>query len=199
MSATVRVVAGIVGFLLLLLAAATLAAEVVAVVHRAYVWPYADLWARLTVQPTLVETGLAALGAALVGIALLVLAARSLGTRQHGPTLVTLETPRGTTNVDVQAIERALRRRLETSLPLKVRQVELGDRDGGCSLRVEADVTALDLTGLQRRAVSLLAGDLERLAGMRLEALDLVVGRLLLPRAQTSPRDGGEATAPRSL
>jgi hypothetical protein len=196
-NAGVRVVAGIVGLLLLLLAAATLAAEVVAVVHRAYVWPYADLWARLTVQPTLVEGGLAALGAALVGIALLVLAARSLGTRQRGPTLVTLETPAGTTNVEVQAIERVLRRRLEASLPLKVRRVELGESGGGCSVRVEADVTALDLTGLQRRAVGLLAGDLERLAGMRLEALDLIVGRLLLPPVRGSQRDAADVPAPR--
>lgn len=185
MSPAARIVAALVGIVLLVLAAATLAAELVAAVGHTYAWPYADLWARLTVEPTVVETGLAALGAALIGIALLVLAVRSIGGPPEAPTMVTLETPRGITAIEVAAIERALRYRLATVVPdLKVRALSLGERGEGCSVRVEADVAALDLIGVQWRAAAAVAGDLERLAGIELVSLDLIVAQLVLPAAQ---------------
>ena len=45
-------------------------------------------------------------------------------------------------------------------------------------MRVEAELPARDLLGLQARAGGLLAADLARMGGLRLDGLDVVVTRL---------------------
>ncbi len=81
--------------------------------------------------------------------------------------------------LDVSATERALRRRLEKDLPgVKTRTLELTQRGDGWWVRVEADLPARDVLGLQARAGGLLAADLARMGGLRLDGLDVVVTRL---------------------
>jgi len=72
-----------------------------------------------------------------------------------------------------------LRRRLEKDLPgVKTRALELTKRGDGWRVRVEADLPARDVLGLQARAVGLLTADLARLGGLRLDGLDVIVTRL---------------------
>ncbi len=177
-----RFVAAVLGVLLLCLAAVALAREIALVAGRAFALPLAALWQPLFDQPSWTTTGTAAVVSVVVGVALLLLAVASMGRPQEKPALVSFETDRGQTSVDVPALERALRRRLEVSVPdMRVKDIELGECGTGCRLRVEADLTAEDLAGVQARTALLLRGDLERLAGLRLEALDLVADKLLLP------------------
>ena len=76
-------------------------------------------------------------------------------------------------------MERALRRRLENDLPgVKTRGLELTKRGDGWWVRLEADLPARDVLGVQARAGGLLAADLARMGGLRLDGLDVVVTRL---------------------
>ena len=49
----------------------------------------------------------------------------------------------------------------------------------GCRVQVEADLPATDLAGAQRQAMLVVRGDLESTASLRVDAVDVVVGRLL--------------------
>lgn len=177
-----RAVAVVVGVLLIVLAAIALAREIVLAAGGAFVWPLGDRWLRLVTEPTWSTTGVAALVLTVVGAGLLALAVRHVSAVREGPTLVAFETARGTTTVDVPALERALRRRLEAATPgMRVTAIEMDECGEGCRLRIDADVPASDLAGLQARVSAAAATDLERLAGLKVEVVDLVAGRLLLP------------------
>lgn len=178
MTATGRAVAVIAGLVGLLFAAAALVREVVLANARSVAWPFADWWSRLTTDPTW-ETAVAAGAAAVVAAALILLAVRQLRPRRRGPEQVELGDAAGRARLDVPAIERALRRRLEKDLPgVKTRALELSKRGDGWRVRLEAELPARDLLGVQARAGGLLAADLARLGGLRLDGLDVVVTRL---------------------
>ncbi len=185
MTALARAVAIVAGVLLILLAAVALAREIVLAAGGTFAWPAADRWQRLIAEPTWSTTGLAALVLVVVGAALLVLAVRHVSVVREGPALVTLDTDRGATSVDVPALERALRRRLETTVPgMRVTAIELGEYGEGCRVRIDADVPASDLTGIQARVADVTTTDLEKLAGLKVEAVDVVATRLLLSRQE---------------
>lgn len=179
MSAAARVTAVLVGLLLMVLAAAVLVREVALAADRAVLWPLAGRWERLFGDPSWTTTGAAALVCAALAAGLLALAVRRGGVAHERPVLVRIETEHGATSLDVPAVERALRHRLEAAVPdLRVRQFELS---AGCRARVEVDVRAADLVGVQARAFAALAPDLERLVGLPLEAVDVVAARLVMP------------------
>lgn len=179
MTAAARVTAVLVGLLLMVLAAAALVREVVLAADRAVTWPLAGRWEQLVGEPSWATTGVAALVCAALAAGLLALAVRQGGAVRERPVLVRIETEHGATSLDVPAVERALRHRLEAAVPdIRVRQFELG---AGCRVRVEVDVRAVDLVGVQARAFAALAPDLERLVGLRLEAVDVVAARLVMP------------------
>jgi hypothetical protein len=176
-----RLIAVVVGLLGLLFAAAALVREVVVAANGAADWPLPAWWVRVTGGPSTATTIVAVL-AGLLALALLLLAARQFGGRRRGPALVEFAGERGWARLDVGAVERALRRRLEVEIPgLKPRRVALSTRAGGWQARLEAELPALDLDALQVGALELLAADLDRMAGMRLEALDIVALRLTAP------------------
>jgi hypothetical protein len=163
----------------MVLAAAALVREVVLAADRAVAWPLAGRWERLLDEPSWSTTGVAALVCAGVAVGLLVLAVRRAGVAEERPVLVRIETEHGATSLDVPAVERALRKRLETTVPdIRVRHLEL---DEGCRVRLDVDVRAADLVGVQARVYASLAPDLERLAGLRLEGVDILATRLVMP------------------
>ena len=169
------VIAGLVG---LVFAAADLVREVVLAAERSVTWPSAEWWARLTADPTW-ATAVAASVTAVAAVALIVIAVRQLRPQRRGPERVEFGDAASRAQLDVPATERALRRRLETGLPgVKTRELELTKRGDGWWVRVEADLPARDVIGLQARAGGLLAADLARLGGLRLDGLDVIVTRL---------------------
>jgi hypothetical protein len=173
-----RVVAVIVGLVGLLFAAADLVREAVLAAKHSVAWPFADWWSRLITDPTWV-TALAAATAAVVAVALIVLAVRQLRPRRRGIELLEFGDGASRAQLDVPGVERALRRRLEKDLPgVKTRALKLSKRGDGWWVRVEAELPARDVLGLQARAGGLLAADLARLGGLRLDGLDVVVTRL---------------------
>lgn len=178
MTASGRVVAVIAGLVGLLFAAADLVREAVLAAERSVAWPFAEWWSQLTTDPTW-ATAVAAAAAAVVTVALILLAVRQLRARRRGPGLVEFGDEAGRAQLDVLAMERALRRRLENDLPgVKTRELELTMRGDGWWVRLEADLPARDVLGVQARAGGLLAADLARMGGLRLDGLDVVVTRL---------------------
>ena len=178
MTAAGRVVAVIVGLVGLLFAAAGMVREAVLAGERSAEWPVAGWWSQLTAKPTS-ETTVAAAVAAVVAVALIVLAVRQLRPRRPYAGVVELGDEANRARLDVAATERALRRRLENDLPgVKTRALELTQRGDGWWVRIEADVPARDMLGAQARAGGLLAADLARMGGLRLDGLDVVVTRL---------------------
>ncbi|HET6494226.1 MAG TPA: hypothetical protein VFH61_02540 [Thermoleophilia bacterium] len=179
MTAAARVVAVLVGLLLMVLVATALVREVVIAADHTVTWPIVGWWARLAAEPSWTTTGVAALVCAALVVGLLALVVWQGGVAQARPVLVRIETEHGATSLDVPAVERALRHRLEEAVPdIRVRHFELGK---GCRVRVDVDVRAADLVGVQARAFAALAPDLERLVGLRLEAVDVVTARLVIP------------------
>jgi len=177
-TAGARVVAVIAGLVGLLFAAADLAREAVLAGARSVEWPFPDWWWQLTTNPTW-ATAVAAVAAAALTVALIILAVRQLRPRRRGPELVELGDATGRARLDVLAVERALRRRLENDLPgVKTRALELSKRGDGWWVRLEAELPARDVLGLQARAAALLAADLAGMGGLRLDGLDVVVTRL---------------------
>ena len=178
MTASGRVVAVIAGLIGLLFAAADLVREVVLAAERSVAWPLAEWWSQLTTDPTW-ATAVAAVAAAVLTVALILLAARQLRAQRPGPELVEFGDAASRAQLDVPATERALRRRLETGLPgVKTRELELTKRGDGWWVRLEAELPARDVLGVQARAGGLLTADLARLGGLRLDGLDVVVARL---------------------
>ena len=183
MTPTGRLIAVVVGLVGLLFAAAGLVREVVLAAHGATDWPLSAWWVRVTGEPSATTT-IAAVLAGLLALALLLLAVRQLGGRRRGPVLVEFAGEHGWARLDVGALESALRRRLELEFPgIKARGLALTKRAGGWRVRLEAELPAFDLGALQVRALDLLAADLDHMAGMRLQVLDIVALRLTAPPA----------------
>ena len=176
MSSASRVLAVFVGLVVIVLAAAALVREVMLAVDRSPVWPLAERWERLVGEPSWTATGVVALACAVVAAGLLLLAVGQGSVVRKKAAFVTIASEHGATNLDAPALERVLRRRLEAAPPdLRVRSVAIGGAGAGCRVRVEADMPVADLVGAQARAFATIAPDLERLAGLRLVAVDIVV------------------------
>ena len=178
MTATGRLVAVIAGLVGLVFAVAGLVREAVLAGANSVEWPFTEWWWRLTAEPTWV-TAVAAAGAAVAAVALIVLAVRQVRPWRRAGGQVEFGAAASRVRLDVTGTERALRRRLEKDLPgVKTRALELGRRGDGWWVRVEAELPARDLLGVQARAGGLVAADLARMGGLRLDGLDVVVTRL---------------------
>jgi len=177
-TAGARVVAVIVGLVGLLFAAADMVREAALANAHSAEWPFAEWWSRLTTDPTRAPM-VAAAAAAFAGVVFIALAVGQLRPKRRHPGVVEFGGEASRARLDVTAMERALRGRLEKDLPgVKTRALELTQRGDGWWVRVEADVPARDVLGLRARAGGLLATDLARVGDMRLGGLDVVVTRL---------------------
>lgn len=179
MTAAARLVAVVIGVVGIVLAAAALVREAVLASGWSIRWPLPAWW-REFIAGSSWGLWLAATGSAVLAIALMVYAIRQL--RRTRPSAAAVEFPGegGAARLDVGALQRGLRRRLETGLPgLRARSLQLERTAEGWYVRLEADVPARDLVGLQARAAAVVAQDLERMGAMRLVRLDVVAHDLL--------------------
>lgn len=185
---TARVVAVGVGVLLVLGTAVALVREVTLALGGDWAWPLASWWRALLEQPSWVTTGVVALVLAVVGVALLTLALWP-GRAPQRPTAIAIDTPQGLTTLSLQAVERTVRHSLKAAgVDVTLKGLQASEGRAGMRLRLEADMPAIDLLGAQAQAFAAIGPDLERLAGIELEAADLVVLRLLQPAGEKSSR-----------
>jgi hypothetical protein len=170
-----RFLAILIGAAGMIVAMAALVREAVLAAEPTLKWRAAPWWADLTARPSWALT-VAAVGTGLVAIFLIVLAVRQLRAGRARRQVLEFGGQEGQARLDVHALERALTRSAQAGLE--------GTRAGGVTLsrdavgwwaRLEAAVPARDLAGLQARAAVRLGADLERLGGMDLSGVDVVV------------------------
>jgi hypothetical protein len=180
-SAAARSMAVVVGVAGVVLALAAAVREIVLASDVSVHWHITPALQRLTTSPSGATWAVAA-GLALAGVALLVLDAWQLGGTDEGPQVVQFKDEQGWARLDVRAVQRGLRRRLQASVPgLTVREVRLRKEGDTWRVVVTADAPARDLQQLRSRLQAMVGQDLLRMGGMRLRRLDLVVDRLGAP------------------
>lgn len=179
MTAAARVLAVVLGLAGLLVAMAALVREVVLAADPSLVWAQPAWWTNLTAEPSWATTA-AAVGTAVAAVVLLILAFRQLGGRRRRGGLVEFGGEQGQARLDLNALEAALARRIKSELPgVKAPRVTLRSEKTGWFVRLEAQLPARDLLGLQARALEVLRSDLARLGGLQLSGVDVVVTRVV--------------------
>jgi hypothetical protein len=166
------------------LAVAALVRQAASAADGAAVWSPTRSWASAVAEPSWATTGVAAAVCAAAGVTLIALAVRQLRVGRRGPLVIEFGAEGGSVRLDVAALERALRHRLEKELPgVRARDLSLEKAENGWRIRVEAEVPARDLTGLRKAAATVLSSDLERIGDLRLAGADMVVTGLV-PRIE---------------
>jgi len=171
-----RVAAVLAGLVCMVLAAVELVRQAVLAAGDDVAWPVSSWWADLTGDPSWTTTGAAAAVLIVVAVVLIVVAVRQLSDVRRGPELVEFATDEGRARLSVPGIEQTLARRFESLAPgVRVTRLDLTRQADGWRVRVEASLPGRDLEGMRRRALAVMAEDLERLGGLDLVRLDLVV------------------------
>ena len=178
---SLRLVAVVVGVIVAVAAGVVFVREVALALGAQWTWPLSEWWRSLVEQPSWTTTGAVALVFAAAGAALVALAvwpARTVSPRPEG---IALDGERGVTTLSLTAVNRTVEHSLAAAgVDLAVSRLSLSeDRRGGLRLRVQADVPAMNLAGVQAAAFDAVAPELERLSGIRPAAVDLVALRLL--------------------
>lgn len=182
MSAVSRVLAVAAGFVALVLVLVALVRQVTFAMGETLDWPLSAWWGRLVDGSSWSSTAIVVLILVAVAAGLIVLGLRHTSSARTRPVLVVFETERGTTSLDVLSLERAMRRSVERAVPgLRADHIELVGCQEGCRVRFTAEVPATDLVGVQERAYLAMAPQLQQMAGLHLEAVDIVARRLMLP------------------
>ena len=176
MTAASRSLALVVGFVGFIVAVAAFIRELSLAVHSGLSWPLASWWDRLVIAEPRLGASIAAGVAGGVAIVLLVVAFRQLGSGRRGTTQVELGADEGSTRLEVQALELALRRDIErTCSGVRTQSLTLTRRGDAWRVRLEAVMPAADLAGVRLRMAGLAAEDLRRAGGMSLDGFDVVV------------------------
>jgi hypothetical protein len=171
-----RLIAVVAGCACLLLAGVELVREAALAADSTISWPVSAWWNELTGDPTWSTTGVAAAVAATLAVVLIVLAARQMGERRRGPDLVQFAAEGVRARLSIAGLERALARRVRAVVPgIGVSHFELLKGGSGWRVRLEASLPPGDRERLRRRMLETLRGDLQRIGGMELVRLDIVV------------------------
>jgi len=176
-----RIAAVIAGIVCLLLGGAVLVREAAFAVDGRVRWPASTWWAELTGDPSWTTTGIAAVATGAITVILIVLAFRQV--RGGGaPEIIQFAVEDGTARLSVPALGKALRRRFQAMLPgSQVTDVAVRKDASGWSVRVEASVPVCDLGDVHAAALDAFRDDLQRIAGVDLKRLDLVVSSMRAP------------------
>jgi hypothetical protein len=180
-TAAARAIAVIVGVAVLVVGVAALLRLAVLAAEPGITWARPAWWSTLTSAPSLTTTITAAVVAVIAAV-LIILAVRQLRSPSRGRRAIEFGGADAQARVDVRALEHALQRSLRSTIDgLAACRVFLRSEPAGWFVRVEAALPARDLLGVQERITGLLRGDLERLGGVRLEGVDLVVTHVIEP------------------
>jgi hypothetical protein len=171
----VALVVGVIGFVF---AVAALVRELALAVHSGLSWPVATWWDRLITAEPRSGAIVAAAVTGVVAVVLIVLAVRQLGGGRRGPDLVEFGAGDAKARLEIPALELALRHDIERQCPgVRTQALTLAKRGDAWRVRIEAFMPATDLAGARLRMAGLVAEDLRRAGGMRLDGLDVVVTR----------------------
>ena len=114
-----------------------------------------------------------------MAVVLLVFAFRQLGGGRRRTEAVEFAAADGNARIEVPALELALRRDIERQCPgVRTQSLTLSQRGDAWRVRLEALMPAADLAGTRLRMAGLVAEDLRRAGGLRLDGLDVVVTTL---------------------
>ena len=200
MTSVARFIAVVVGVAGLVVGTAAVLRAALLAAEPGIAWSRPAWWTSVTSGASL-ATGIAAGVTAVVAVILLVLAVRQLRTGSSRRPLIEFDGADGQARLDVHALEKALERSVRERVDgVRACRVTLGKEPGGWFARVEAVLPARDLSGVQERITRLLAGDLDRLGGVRLEGVDLVVAAVTGIAAQpaAAPADQAAGAAGRA-
>jgi len=162
-------------------------------------WAQPAWWTTVTGGSGL-ATGIAAGVTAVVAVALIILAIRQLRIGSSKRPVIEFGGADGQARLDVHALERALQRSVRELVDgAGACRVALTKEPAGWFARVEAVLPGRDLLGVQERITRLLADDLDRLGGVRLEGVDLVVAAVtgIAARPAAAAADRGAEAAGR--
>ena len=179
MTPAARIIAVVAGIACMILAGVELVRQASLAADAGVRWPASRWWAGLTGDPSWATTGVAAGVMIAVTIVLVILAVRQLGDRRRGPDLVEFAADDARARLSVPGLEQALARRFEAVVPgSRVASVRLTKIAAGWCARVEASLPPRDVGAARRRALEALRGDLQRIGGLDLVRLDVVVTAL---------------------
>ena len=188
-----RLIAIVVGIAGLVVGVAAVVRAALLAAEPGIPWTRPAWWMSVTTGSGL-ATGIAAGVTAVVAVVLLVLAVRQLRSGSSKRPLIEFGGADGQARLDVRALEKALQRSVRDNVDgVRACRVTLGHEAGGWFVRVEAALPARDLSGVQQRISRLLADDLDRLGGVRLEGVDLVVVAVTGIAAQPSAAPADQA------
>jgi hypothetical protein len=174
-----RFIAVVVGVAGLVVGMAALVRAAVLTAEPGLEWPGPRWWSTVTAGPGLAAT-IAAGVTAVIAVALIILAVRQLRLGSSRRPLIEFGGADGRARLDVHALEKALQRSVrECAEGAAACRVTLTKEAGGWFVRVEARLPGRDLLGVQERITRRLRDDLDRLGGVRLEGVDLVVSGLV--------------------
>jgi hypothetical protein len=196
---TARFIAVVVGVVGLVASMAALVRAAVLAAEPGLTWPLPDWWTSVTAGSSLATTIAAGVTAA-VAVVLIVLAVRQLGHGSSRRPVIEFGGADGQARLDVGALEKALQRSVRAHVDgVGACRVALSKEPAGWFARVEAQLPGRDLMGVQEHVTRQLQFDLDRLGGVRLEGVDLVVTAVsgLARKAAVVPkRKGMGATRP---
>jgi hypothetical protein len=197
-TAVARLVAVVVGVAGLVVGMAALVRAAVLAAEPGLEWSGPAWWTSVTGGPGL-ATSITAAVVAVVAIVLIILAVRQLRLGSGRP-VIEFGGADGRARLDVHALEKALQRSVREHVEgAGACRVALTKEPDGWFVRVEAQLPGRDLLGVQERVTRLLRDDLDRLGGVRLEGVDLVVSAVLGTTAKSaaaparSPSNGSPA------
>jgi hypothetical protein len=194
-----RVLAVIIGIAGLVVAMAALVRAAVLAAEPGLTWSAPDWWTSVTSGSSLATT-IAAAVAGVVAAFLIVLAVRQVRRGSSRRPVLEFGGEKGQARLDVRALEKALERSVRASIQgAGAGRVTLTREPAGWFARLETQLPARDLAGAQEHVTQLLRGDLERLGGIRLDGVDLVVSHVtdVAPKATVAAgKKGRGATRP---
>jgi hypothetical protein len=173
-----RFIAVVVGVAGIVMGVAAMVREAILAAEPGITWATPGWWTTVTggAPPA---TTIAAIVTGCVGAVLVVLAVLQVRSGSSRRRVLDFGGEKGQSRLDVHALERALQKSVRAGLEgAQACRVTLTREPGGWFVRLEAELPARDLLGAQERATRLLRGDLERLGGVRLEGVDVVVTRV---------------------